>query len=97
MTHIWSWLSLITLALYIHPIRMNSALHKSTREKYWFYTIHFLKYIQSKISYVSIMSCSQSALRVQLYASVCERIPEYPIYMSHSQESLKAATYLVKE
>lgn len=43
------------------------------------------------------MSCSQSALRVQLYAFVCERIPEYPIYMSHSQESLKAATYLVKE
>lgn len=61
MTQICSLLSLITLALYIHPIWMNSALHKSTREKYWFYTIHFLKYIQSKISYVSIMSCSQSA------------------------------------
>lgn len=30
---------------------LNSALHKCTREKYCFYTIHFLKYIQSKISY----------------------------------------------
>lgn len=96
MTQIWSWLSLITLALYIHPIRMNSALHKSTREKYWFYTIHFLKYIQSKISYVSIMSCSQSAL-VCNYMHLCVSVYQNIQYISHSQESLKAATYLVKE
>lgn len=87
MTQIWSWLSLITLALYIHPIRMNSALHKSTREKYWFYTIHFLKYIQSKISYVSIMSCSQSAPMCNYMHFVCERIPEYPIYITQLRVS----------
>lgn len=92
-TQTWSWRSLISLALYRHPTRMNSALHKSTREKYWFYTIHFLKYIQSKISYVSIMSCSQSALLCN-YMHVCERIYQNIQYMSHS---LKAATYLVKE
>lgn len=96
MTQIWSWLSLITLALYRHPIRMNSALHKSTREKYWFYTIHFLKYIQSKISYVSIMSCSQSAL-VCNYMHLCVSVYQNIQYISHSRESLKAATYLVKE
>lgn len=96
MTQTWSWLSLITLALYIHPIRMNSALHKSTREKYWFYTIHFLKYIQSKISYVSIMSCSQSAL-VCNYMHLCVSVYQNIQYISHSRESLKAATYLVKE
>lgn len=76
-TQTWSWLSLISLALYRHPTRMNSALHKSTRENYWFYTIHFLKYIQSKISYVSIMSCSQSALLcnyMHLCVSVYTRI-----------------------
>lgn len=94
---IWSWLSLVTLALYRHPVRMNSALHKKYKgKKYWFYTIHFLKYIQSKISYVSIMSCSRPALlcACNSYASVCERIPEYPI--CHTVESLKAATYLVR-
>lgn len=88
--------SLITLALYIHPDRMNSALHKSTREKYWFYTIHFLKYIQSKISYVSIMSCSQTAL-VCNYMHSCVSVYQNIQYISHSRESLKAATYLVKE
>lgn len=63
--------SLITLALYRHPAWMNSALHKSTRgKKYWFYTIHFLKYIQSKIIYVSIKSCSQSA-RVCAIICIC--------------------------
>lgn len=96
MTQIWSWLSLITLALYIHPIRMNSALHKSTREKYWFYTIHFLKYIQSKISYVSIMSCSQSA-PVCNYMHLCVSVYQNIQYISHSRKSLKASTYLVKE
>lgn len=76
MTQTSSQFSLITLALYRHPAWMNSALHKSTRgKKYWFYTIHFLKYIQSKIIYVAIKSCSQSA-RVCYYMHLCERIPE---------------------
>lgn len=44
MTQIWSWLSLITLALYIHPIWMNSALHKKYKGK-----ILVLHYTFSKI------------------------------------------------
>lgn len=46
----------------------------------------FLKYIQSKISYVSIMSCCQSAVCI-----VCT-------YARNSQHTvgLKAATYLVR-
>lgn len=73
---------------------MNSALHKSTRgKKYWFYTIHFLKYIQSKIIYVAIKSCSQSA---RVCAIICICVSVYQ-KISHSQEFLKATTYLVKE
>lgn len=45
MSQIWSWLSLITLALYIHPTRMNSALHKKVQGK----KIPVLHYTFSKI------------------------------------------------
>lgn len=87
-TQIWSWLfSYHVSFIHKHPIRMNSALHKKYRgKKYWFYTIHFLKYIQSKISYVFIMSYSQSALMCN-HMLLCECIPEYPIY-NHTVQSL---------
>lgn len=62
-------------------------------KKYWFYTIHFLKYIQSKIIYVAIKSCSQSA---RVCAIICICVSVYQ-KISHSQEFLKATTYLVKE
>lgn len=65
----------------------EQCIHKSTREKYWFYTIHFLKYIQSKISYVSIMSGSQSAPVCNYMHCVCERTPESPIYITQSRVS----------
>lgn len=94
MTQTSSQFSLITLALYRHPAWMNSALHKSTRgKKYWFYTIHFLKYIQSKIIYVAKKRCSQSA---RVCAIICICVSVYQ-KISHSQEFLKATTYLVKE
>lgn len=52
------------LALYIHPIWDEQCITQNYKEgeKYWFYAIHFLKYIQSTISYAFIISCSKSAL-----------------------------------
>lgn len=94
MTRTSSQFSLITLALYRHPcVDEQCITQKYKGKKYWFYTIHFLKYIQSKIIYVAIKSCSQSA---RVCAIICICVSVYQ-KISHSQEFLKATTYLVKE
>lgn len=62
------------------------------KKKYWFYTIHFLKYIQSKITYVAIKSRSQSA---RVCAIICICVSVYQ-KISHGQEFLKATTFLVR-
>lgn len=102
-------LSLITLALYRHPdpdeqcITQKYKGGRGGRKKNTGFTLYIsLKYIQSKISYISmIMSCSQTTAPVCkcarfLFRFACE-CDAGASRRACARASLKAATYLVKE
>lgn len=104
-----SSLSLITLALYRHPdpdeqcITQKYKGGRGGEKKNTGFTLYIsLKYIQSKISYISmIMSCSQTTAPVCkcarfLFRFACE-CDAGASRRACARASLKAATYLVKE